>query len=781
MLIITFFLLIGHNLCANTYRVYGKLRDLDSKQPIEFATIAVKHFESDSIATSMITDSKGEFSFEIKPGEYRLDIRCLGFKAHVETIEVIDKDLYLKPIEMRVELTQLSEVSVIGSSYNERFDRSIQNVTKQFKEGTNDVKDLLSKIRGINVDPLDNSIKVDNAKNVLLLVDGIKKEQAYVKNLPPDRVARIEVTRNPTGRYISEGYSAVINIILKKNYTGYDLMLEEQGFYSLDKSNGDDFLFKNQASANLTYTIKTINLYGSYSNVKTNTNLLVENSKELANSSLVQKAPAGVPNIERNALTHAYLLGADFFINANQTLSFETNLIRSPFSQNNTTQTYNDVFSNNNSNEDFFSQLNNAQSNNEHYSLLSYRYEISEKNKLELDYGYNHAKSVAHNIYSEDNQERSKQEMQSKWNTSILDLNFKHVFDETYSIEFGYRNTYRIYRYLFLLPDVLREKNKDVRNLAYAYLSIAPKSKSKIKSKIGIATEQNTLTVNNHSKNYYSLQPFLSVYYKQSQNMNVTLKLNSDSDYPYTSQVSPFETTTDRLTIETGNPDLSFATKYIGSLDFKLFKNKLSIEPYYSVTKNHISRTGNVVNEQFQYTYSNLDKYESAGVKMSTRIALIPNQMFFNFSGSVFFDKTEFNGYANKINDFVINSNLMYLHPKHKTLCALMLKKMNAKQIQAYGYSSNDNDYLGLFAKQSFFSQKLVLSALYILPVQTGLNYSMKDHFKHDSFREDNKTNVEVLTNLFMLKLSLKLSKGSEIQSVEKKNYKEKKVSKSLF
>lgn len=779
IIIITFLLLLSTSTYATTYQVFGKLKNAETKNPIEFASIAVKDFESDTIVTSMITDSKGEFSFEIKPGSYKLGIRCIGYKPLTKTIKVLDKNLYLKSIEMSVEINELSEVSVTASAYNEKYDRSIQTVTKQLKEGTNKLTDLLSKIRGIYVDPLDNSITVDNEKNVLLLVDGIRKEQTYVKNLPPDRISRIEVTRNPTGRYISEGYTTVINIILKKNYTGYDLFLEDQSLYSLDKSNGDDFLFKNRATANLTYTFKKINFYGSYSNVKTNTNLLVENRKELGNSNLNKTAPLGVPNLDRDGLSHTYLVGADIFINSKQTISLETNFIRSPFNKNTSIQTYNNEINSNNLNDAFISQLSNTQSNKAQYSLLSYRNKISEKNKLELDYGYNQIKSRTSNIYMENGQERNNQELESKNNISILDLNFNHTFSSNYSVELGYRNTYRTYRYSFLLPNTGKEKNKDIRNLGYTYFSITPKGK--IKSKIGLAFEQSILKINNQSKKYYSLQPFLNIFYNHSKNLNVTLKLNSDSNYPYVSQVSPFETTSDRLTTEIGNSNLSFAANYTSSIDFKFFSNRLSIEPYYSTTKNFISQTGNIVDGHYQYSYSNLDEYESAGMKVSTRLALIPRKMFFNFTGSLYFDKTRFNGYTNKVNDISINSNLIYIHSKHKTLYALMLKRMNTKQIQAYGYYSNDNDYLGFFVKQPFFRQRLSVSVLYILPVNMGFDYSMKDHYEHDTFREDNNTNVKVLTNLFMLKLSFNLSKGTKIKSVKKKDYKDKKESKGFF
>lgn len=772
-------ILIGHEMSADTPRLYGKLRDSETKQPIEFATIAVKHIVTDSLITAVISDFKGEFILEVKSGKYKMQIRCLGYETIDMQIEANKMDVYLKTIEMRFISSELEGVDVVGSSYHEQYDKSIQNITKEFKDGTSKALDLLTKIRGVNVDPLDNSIKVDNGNNTLLLVNGLKKEQSYIKNIPPDRIERIEITRNPTGRFISSGYSSVINIILKKNYAGYDLLVEDQGLFSLDKSNGDDFLFKNTATANLTYTIKSINLYSAYSNQKSNTNLPVEYMSIIDDTKLVKSSPTNAPNMLRDDFSNTYLLGFDYYINSKQSISLETKVIHSPMDRNGSSQSFFNKLYSDNGGEAFYSLLSKDNYSNDQYSLLSYRNEISEKSRVEIDYSYNFSKSEMWNSYSEADLELNSQFVKSKRNTSIFDVNFNHSFSSTYSVEAGYRNTYRDYDYSIILPENKKVDNTEKRNIAYAYISITPKSK--IRSKLGFATEHNGITSHKQTKNYYSLQPFVNVFYNQSKNINLTLKLSSASNYPFVSQINPTEVTNDRITSEVGNPDLRLATKYAGSLDIKLLNNKFSIEPFYSITKNHISLTGNIVDDHFRYSYSNLDKYVSRGFNMSTRMAIIPRKMSLNLSCSLYFDKTEFDGYTNKVNDFSMNGNLMYHHAKYKTLYALMLKKMNVKQIQAYGYYSNDNDYLGLFVKQAFFKQRLNTSLLYILPVDFGFKYSMKDYFASSSFKETNKADVEILTNLFMLKVSFNINRGKESKTIEKNSYKEKEQSKGFF
>lgn len=764
---------------ASQYNVYGKLEDAKTKTPIEFANIAVKDINSGEILTVVISDFKGEFSFSIKKGTYNLEVTCIGYEPVNKTIKIIDRDLYIKTIQINADSKELSEVNVVASSYKEEYDKSVQYVSKSFKEGASTLTDLLSKIQGVYVDPLDKSVKVNNETNILLLVDGIKKKSSYIKDLPPDRIARIEITRNPTGRYISEGYSAVINVILKKNYSGYYLSVENRSFLSLDKSNGDDILFKNNATANLTYTFKRINVYGSYSNSKTNTNLLEESVKLLKTNSYHKTSPSSKPNIIKDAWSNTYLIGFDFFINSNQVISIETNFIQSPFSQNKSVETYNNAFEINNISTNFISNLSNNHSTDANYSQLSYRNKLSDKNRLEIDLGYNFVKSKIANIYKENNKEQNNQQLENKNNISVLELNFEHSFSSKYSIELGYRNNYRTYNYTFLSNNNETINNKDIRNIAYTYFSITPKGK--IKSKIGFAFEQNILSLQNKSKYYYSLQPFLNIFYKHSKNFNVTLKFNTNCNYPYSKQISPFETTTDRLTSEIGNPTLSFAENYRGAIDFKLFKNRLSIEPFYSITKNFISQTGEIIDEHYRYSFSNLDNYQSMGVKLSTRLSLIPRKLMLNFSSLLYFDETKFNSYNNKVNDISINANLMYLNFKYKTLFALMFKKMNTKQIRTYGYYNNDNDYLAVFIKQAFFKRRLNLSLMYILPVDIGIDYTMRTTYEHIDFEENNNTNVNILTNLFMFKLSYNINKGVKIKSIKKKDYKEKKEASGLL
>ncbi|MDE5714319.1 MAG: outer membrane beta-barrel protein [Muribaculaceae bacterium] len=93
-------------------------------------------------------------------------------------------------------------------------------VTKEMRRNAHNAGDLLGKIPGIYYNPLTQGLAHLGSRNVMILVDSVEKDQDYIKRLNPDRFARISVTSFPTGKYAD--YDAVINLVTKKVYAGYD-------------------------------------------------------------------------------------------------------------------------------------------------------------------------------------------------------------------------------------------------------------------------------------------------------------------------------------------------------------------------------------------------------------------------------------------------------------------------------------------------------------------------------------------------------------------------------
>ena len=99
-----------------------------------------------------------------------------------------------------------------------------------------------------------------------------------------------------------------------------------------------------------------------------------------------------------------------------------------------------------------------------------------------------------------------------------------------------------------------------------------------------------------------------------------------------------------------------------------------------------------------------------------------------------------------------------------------MLKKNNVKKVDIYGYDSSGNDFFALFAKKSFYKNKLDILILYGIPINIGLNYNLKDEIINQEYKETQNTDISLLKNLFMFEISYRFSSGKLLKKIRKKD-----------
>ena len=206
-------------LTLNVFSTYAKsaddisatIKDSKTRQPLEFATVELLN-EKDSTLVGCMADSKGYFQVTAPAKVAKLRIRYMGYKTFDAPVKEYDLGILL----MEEEASNLGEVTIKGKGKTNKIDRDIYYVTKEFRAGTVTSQELLGKLNGVNYNRYDRSITVNGSTKVLILVDGIEKDQDMVKNLPSDRIERVEVIKDPVGKYAADGYTAVINILLKK-------------------------------------------------------------------------------------------------------------------------------------------------------------------------------------------------------------------------------------------------------------------------------------------------------------------------------------------------------------------------------------------------------------------------------------------------------------------------------------------------------------------------------------------------------------------------------------
>ena len=266
ILTISFFTVKMGN-AQSTVEVTGQVKDAESKKSLEFCTISFFN-SKDSLILNGVSDESGFYSIQVPMGYYRVNFSFIGYQTDTLKNILLTQNKFLGVVKLKTDVKFLKEVSIKTSANENTLDREVQVVTDKMKAGTTTTKEVLDKLKGVKYDRYTNSIKVDNSSKIIILVDGMEKDQEYIKNISPDRLKKIEVIRDPSGRYALEGYTAVINIILKKDYVGTEVLYQNNNLFDVDASKSKYIFVQNFSSATINYTNNKFNVYGKfYSNI----------------------------------------------------------------------------------------------------------------------------------------------------------------------------------------------------------------------------------------------------------------------------------------------------------------------------------------------------------------------------------------------------------------------------------------------------------------------------------------------------------------------------------
>ncbi|OYT10879.1 MAG: hypothetical protein B6I18_06765, partial [Bacteroidetes bacterium 4572_112] len=246
------------------FELSGQVKNKKGGDNLEFCSVVVLNKEN-KIIKGGITSEKGFFNLPVEAGEYKLAISFVGFQNDTVSIGRLNSNKFLGVFKLEPNNESLKGVEITASSSSAIIDKDIKVVTAEMRKGSIDTKEILEKINGVSYDRYANTIKVDNNKNVVILVDGVEKNQEYIKNLDPKRLNRVEIVRDPGGRYGLEGYAAVINVILNKNYRGTEAFFYDQAIVDRNPNKPDLLVPINNLYVSLNHTVNNVNIYGTIS------------------------------------------------------------------------------------------------------------------------------------------------------------------------------------------------------------------------------------------------------------------------------------------------------------------------------------------------------------------------------------------------------------------------------------------------------------------------------------------------------------------------------------
>lgn len=253
-------------LCCNAQSVVYKGVVLDSitQKPIEFANVILMNVDS-SFVVGSVTDSLGSFvlaSSDIKQKtNYIVQITHVCYERKVITYNQ-SKPVSILKVELSPNEIMMDNVIVkaIRTKVRNRINFNYE-FTDAMKEGVRLTSNLLEKVPTVFLD-YDNNVYIKGSSNILIMKNGVRlSDNSLVDQIQPSSVINVEIMYNVPSKYAGQNYSAVMNIITKKEQ-GYSVMVDNKTAVdgSIIKGKVNLGLETEQASYYLFYKLNRLNL-----------------------------------------------------------------------------------------------------------------------------------------------------------------------------------------------------------------------------------------------------------------------------------------------------------------------------------------------------------------------------------------------------------------------------------------------------------------------------------------------------------------------------------------
>lgn len=244
------------------FKVEGQVKDFNHNN-IEMSEIILTDV-STLVQNFDVTDKNGRFWFNIKNGNYLLEIRIMGKILFSKNIEV-KSDMQLG--EFLVDnSTNLDEIVIETKKklYEKKVDRLIFNVEQSVAASGGNALDVFKltpriKVQNEEISMIgkDKMLVMINNRMIQLSGDDLAE---YLKSINADDIKKIEVIANPPAMYNADGNSGLINIVTKNANNDYwnssIRSIYQQATYPKG-SFGGSFNFKKddlQTTSSFTYT-----------------------------------------------------------------------------------------------------------------------------------------------------------------------------------------------------------------------------------------------------------------------------------------------------------------------------------------------------------------------------------------------------------------------------------------------------------------------------------------------------------------------------------------------
>ena len=160
--------------------IKGTITDLETGNPLEYATISVFDKRDSSLVSGGLTDTKGAFVVSSKPGRLYIVAEYIAYAPL--TVDVpFDRDklrsgnrtIDLGSLQLTQSGIELGEVEIRAEKSETQFslDKRVFNVGKDLANRGGTAEDILDNVPSVTVD-IDGNVSLRGSTNVRMLIDG---------------------------------------------------------------------------------------------------------------------------------------------------------------------------------------------------------------------------------------------------------------------------------------------------------------------------------------------------------------------------------------------------------------------------------------------------------------------------------------------------------------------------------------------------------------------------------------------------------------------------------
>ena len=605
---------------VNLVLVSGKIIEIETNLPLEYATITFFSKVENKMKGGGITDPDGNFSISIPQGTYDVSVEYFSFENITRLNVNFNQDTNLGTLKMNSNLQALDVVDIIAekTTVEIKLDKKIYNVGRDLTVRGGSVSDVLDNVPSVSVD-IEGNVALRGNGNVRILING--KPSGLVglnstdalRQLPADAIEKVEIITSPSARYDAEGTAGILNIILRRSK-----ILGLNGAIIINSG------YPNQlgASGNINYRTGDINVFNNsgYSYRKSPGSSGVEteffNTEYDEDGILIQDSPNTFRNEYRTferirkgfnsntgvewyitpttSLTTAFLASksnnSNESFNRAETLDLTGAVISESVRYDPETETDQTTQFSVNFDKQFHG-------NSEHRLTFDFQLENSSEDEGSIIYNDGIAAERVRTI-----EDQKRVLIQSDFTLPIndktrLEVGYNSRFSTNttdYSLEFAEDDS-------FILDTNVSNVLVYKENVNAVYTQYGSKVKNKFSFLLGLRMEATNITISQLSSNEYSnsnyigLFPTINLGYEFSENQNLTVGYNRRISRPRSRFLNPFPSRNSATNLFQGNPNIS--PSYSNGVDIGYFNTLEKITLNNSLYYNHATDVFTYISE----------------------------------------------------------------------------------------------------------------------------------------------------------------------------------------